>query len=158
MFLETVATPDQVLALMGNPQYSLSSLWSLALAFDRLKDIPGRDQVVEFAAVPETQDEVKFVVGAVNMLARYHEAVARIAKVSAPGPIKGETASGAIVVPAPVDYISWTDTLGRIVPTQEFQAPEKVLFLSGRASPLALRNLAKTGWTISESYTWAAEL
>jgi len=135
----------------------LSSLWSLALAFDRLKDVPGRDQVIEFAAVPETQDEVKFVVGSVNMLARYHEAVARIAKVSAPGPIKGETASGALVLPAPVDYISWTDTLGRIVPMQDFQAPEKILFLSGRASPLARRNLTSRGWTINESYTWGAE-
>jgi hypothetical protein len=157
-FRETGATPDQVRALMENPQYSLSSLWSLALAFDRLKDVPGRDQVIEFAAVPGTQDEVKFVVGSVNMLARYHEAVARIAKVSAPGPIKGETAAGAIVLPAPVDYISWTDTLGRIVPTQDFQAPEKILFLSGRVSPLARRNLAQAGWTINESYTWAAEI
>ena len=156
-FRETGATPDQVRALMENPQYSLSSLWSLALAFDRLKDVPGRDQVVEFAAVPETQDEVKFVVGSVNMLARYHEAVARIAKVSAPGPIKGETASGAIVLPSPVDYISWTDALGRIVPMQDFQAPEKILFLSGQASPRARKNLASRGWTINESYTWGAE-
>jgi len=156
-FRETGATPDQVRALMGNPQYSLSSLWSLALAFDRLKDVPGRDQVVEFAAVPETQDEVKFVVGAVNMLARYHEAVARIARVSAPGPIKGETAAGAIVLPAPVDYISWTDTLGRVVPMQDFQAPEKILFLSGQVSPLARKNLVSRGWTINESYTWGAE-
>jgi hypothetical protein len=156
-FRETGATPDQVRALMENPQYSLSSLWSLALAFDRLKDVPGRDQVVEFAAVPETQDEVKFVVGSVNMLARYHEAVARIAKVSAPGPIKGETASGAIVLPSPVDYISWTDALGRIVPMQDFQAPDKILFLSGQASPRARKNLASRGWTINESYTWGAE-
>ena len=156
-FRETGATPDQVRALMENPQYSLSYLWSLALAFDRLKDVPGRDQIVEFAAVPETQDEVKFVVGSVNMLARYHEAVARIAKVSAPGPIKGETASGTIVLPVPVDYISWTDTLGRIVPTQDFQAPEKILFLSGRASPRARKNLTSRGWIINESYTWGAE-
>ena len=156
-FRETGATPDQVRALMENSQYSLSSLWSLALAFDRLKDVPGRDQVVAFAAVPETQDEVKFVVGSVNMLARYHEAVARIARVSAPGPIKGETASGAIVLPSPVDYISWTDALGRIVPMQDFQAPEKILFLSGQASPLARKNLTARGWTINESYTWAAE-
>jgi hypothetical protein len=156
-FRETGATPDQVRALMANPQYSLSALWSLALAFDRLKDVPGRDQVVEFAAVPETQDEVKFIIGSVNMLARYHEAVARIAKVSAPGPIKGETASGALVLPAPVDYISWTDALGRIVPMQDFQAPEKILFLSGQVSPLARKNLTSRGWTINESYTWAAE-
>lgn len=156
-FRETGATADQVRALMANQQYSLSSLWSLALAFDRLKDVPGRDQVVEFAAVPETQDEVKFVVGSVNMLARYHEAVARIARVAAPGPIKGEAASGVIVLPAPVDYISWTDTLGRVVPTQDFQASEKILFLSGRASPLARKNLTARGWTINESFTWAAE-
>src|SRR5262249_2640040 len=101
--------------------------------------------------------EVKFVVGAVNMLARYHESVARIARVSAPGPITGETASGAIVLPAPVDYISWTDALGRIVPTKEFQASQKVLFVSGNVSPLAQKNLTSRGWTIEEGYRWAAQ-
>jgi hypothetical protein len=156
-FRETGATSDQVGALMQNPQYSLSALWSLATGLERLKDVARRDLVVSFATVAETQDEVKFMVGAVNMLARYHEAVARIAKVSAPGPILGRTAAGAVVLPAPVDYISWTDTLGRVVPTQDFQVPEKVLFLSGQASPLARKNLVSRGWTINESYTWAAE-
>ena len=121
------------------------------------KDVPGRDLVVSFAAGAQTQDEAKFMTGAVNMLARYHEVVARIAKVSAPGPIVGHTAAGALVLPAPVDYISWTDTLGRVVPTQDFQAPEKILFLSGQASPLARKNLTSRGWTVNESFTWAAE-
>ena len=156
-FRETGATPDQVGALMQNPQYPLSALWSLATALERLKDVPGRDLVVSFAAVAEIQDEVKFVTGAVNMLARYHESVARIAKVSAPGPILGHTAAGALVLPAPVDYISWTDTLGRVVPTQDFQASEKILFLSGQVSPLARKNLTSRGWSIFETFSIAAE-
>ena len=48
-----------------------------------------------------------------NILARYHESVARLASVSAPGPILGRTAAGAIVVPAALDYVAWTERIGR---------------------------------------------
>jgi len=81
----------------------------------------------------------------------------RDAKISAPGPILEHTAAGALVLPAPVDYISWTDTLGRVVPTQDFQASEKILFLSGQVSPLARKNLTSRGWSIFETFSIAAE-
>jgi len=104
--------------------------------------------------VVETEDEVKFVVVSVNMLARYHEAVARIARVSAAG--ADQRGDGVGRHRAPVSrgpHISWTDALGRIVPMQEFQAPAKILFLSSQASRPARKNLTARGWTINEKYT-----
>ena len=95
IFGETGASDAQVQALVQNPQYSLSVLTALAMGIQRLQGVPGRDAVVIFAAAAQTQDETRFVAGAINMLARYHEAVAPIAQVSAPGPILGRTAAGA---------------------------------------------------------------
>ena len=130
IFGATGATDAQVQALVQNPQYSLTTLTELALAIQRLQGVPGRDAVVIFAAAARTQDECRFVAGAMNMLARYHEAVAPIAQVSAPGPILGRTASGTLVLAAPVDYVAWLERVGIATNRPDFQAPERVLFVS----------------------------
>jgi hypothetical protein len=156
IFGSTGATTAQVQALVQNPQYSLTVLTELALAIQRLQGVSGLDSVVMFAAVARTQDECRFVAGAANMLARYHEAVAPIAQVSAPGPILARTANGTLVLAAPVDYIAWTERVGTATNRRDFQAPERVLFVSGRLTPLAQKELSKRGWKIFESFTTAA--
>ena len=94
--------------------------------------------------------------GAVNMLARYHEAVAPIAQVSAPGPILGRTANGTLVLAAPIDYVAWLERVAIAAKRPDFQAPEKVFFVSGRLTPLAQKELTKRGWKLFESFTTAA--
>jgi hypothetical protein len=158
IFGETGASGAQVQAVVQNPQYSLSVLTALAMGVQRLQGVPGRDAIVIFAAAARTQDECRFVAGAVNMLARYHEAVAPIAQVSAPGPILGTTASGALVVPMPVDYISWTERVAGFPKRSDIRAAsEHVGFVSGRLSPLASKEFTKRDWKMFESYTIAAE-
>jgi hypothetical protein len=158
IFGETGATDAQVQAVVQNPQYSLSVLTALAMGIQRLQGVPGRDTIVIFAAAARTQDETRFVAGAVNMLARYHEAVAPIAQVSAPGPILGRTASGTLVVPMPVDYISWTERVAGFPKRSDIRAAsEHVGFVSGRLSPLASKEFTKRDWKMFESYTIAAE-
>jgi hypothetical protein len=157
IFSETGATDQQVQALVQNPQYSLSVLTDLAVAMRRLQGVPGRDSVVIFAAAARTQVETRFMAGAVGMLARYHEAVTPIVQVSAPGPILGRTATGALVVPLPVDYIAWTERVAHFPRRPDVQAPEHVGFISGRLSPLANKEFEKRGWKLFESFTIAAE-
>lgn len=157
IFKSTGASDAQVQALVQNPQYSLTLLTSLASGIQRLKDVPGRDAVVAFAAAAQTQDEIRFMAGAVNMLARYHEAVAPIAQLSAPGPILGRTAGGALVLAAPVDYVAWLERLGVAATRPDLQATEKVVFISGRMTPVAQKEFTKRGWKIYESFTTAAE-
>jgi hypothetical protein len=156
IFKSTGATDAQVQALVQNPEYSLTTLTELALAIQRLQGVPGRDAVVIFAAAARTQDECRFVAGAANMLARYHEAVAPIAQVSAPGPILGRTAGGALVLAAPVDYVAWLERVGVAANRPDLRAPEKVFFVSGRLTPLAQKELTKRGWKLFESFTTAA--
>ncbi len=157
IFAATGASDAQVQALVQNPQYSLTVLTTLALGLQRLEGVGGRDAVVAFAAAARTQDECRFAAGSVNMLARYHEGVAPIAQVSAPGPILGRTANGTLVLVAPVDYVAWIERLGVAATRADLLAPEKVAFISGRMSPLAKNEFTKRGWKIFESFTIAAE-
>ncbi|HTY78141.1 MAG TPA: hypothetical protein VMI34_10020 [Candidatus Bathyarchaeia archaeon] len=158
IFGQTGATEAQVQALVQNPQYSLSVLTALAMGVQRLRGTQGLDGVVIFAAAARTQDETRFMAGAVNMLARYSEGVAPITRVTAEGPILGFTQAGALVVPMPVDYIPWTQRVAQFPQREEIKsAPAHVGFVSGRLSPLAQKNFQRLGWQLFESFTVAAE-
>jgi len=156
-FAATGASEAQVAALMKNPQYSLSVLTALAQGIQRLQGVAGLASVVEFAAGAKTQDENRLVAAAVNMLARHHESVERVARVTAPGPIVAHTVGSALVVPAPVDYVAWTDRAGRFAQREDLKAPARSAWLSGRMSPRARKEFAERGWKIDESFTIAAE-
>ena len=157
IFAETGASRTQVQSLMANPYYSLSVLTAVATGIQRLQGVAGRESVVIFAAAAETEDEANFVAGAVNMLARYHETVAPLAWVSAPGPILGRTEAGALVLPAPIDLVSWIAPVRETMGRAELQAPEKRGYLSGWVTPLASKRLTSLGWNIYESFPFAWE-
>jgi hypothetical protein len=157
VFKETGASEGQVNALVKNKQYSLSVLTALAAGIQRLKGAAGLPSLVGFAATARTEDEARVVAGAANMLARYHEAVERVAQVTAPGPIIGRTASGALIVAAPVDYVAWTERIARAADRDDLKAPRRVVWLSGRMSPRARKEFTQRGWTVEESFTVAAE-
>lgn len=150
-FAATGAPRAEVQALMQNPQYSLSALTALATALGELEGLPGRDTVVGFAAAAQTQDEVYFVTDAMAMLARRHRDVAPLSRVSAPGPILGQTAANALELPMPVDFVSWVEALATDLDREEFQAAAKAAFVTGRASALARTNLASRGWRLTEN-------
>jgi hypothetical protein len=156
-FKETGAGEPQVNALVKNRNYSLSVLSALAAGMMRLKGTNGLASLVDFAATPKTEDEARFVAGTVNMLARYHESVERIAQVTAPGPIIGRTASGAVVVPAAADYVAWTERIARAGQRADLKAPKRTVWVSGRVSQHARKELTQRGWTVDESFTIAAE-
>ena len=157
IFAETGASEAQVQALMKNEQYSLSVLTALAQGLQRLQGVNGLASVVDFAAAAKTQDETRFVAGSVNILARYHESVAPIAVTTAPGPIIGRTTNGTLVIPAAVDYVAWTERVGRMAQRDDFKAPDRTTWLSGQMSIRARKEFTARGWRVDESFSIAAE-
>ena len=156
-FVATGAPDATIAALMKNPQYSLSVLTALAQGCQRLSRVKGVASVVAFASIARTQDETRLVAAAVNMLARHHESVQALAQLAAPGPIIGRTISGAVVVPAPVDYVAWTARAGGFAAREDLRAQSRTVWLSGRMSPRAAKEFKARGWKVDESYSIAAE-
>ena len=157
IFAGTSASEAQVRALVKNPQYSLSLLTDLAMGVNRLRGVNGLASVVDFAAAAKTQDETRFVAGSVNMLARYHESVAPITVTMAPGPILGRTTNGTLVIPAPVDYVAWTERVSRMAQRDDFKASDRTAWLSGQMSIRARKEFTGRGWRVDESFSIAAE-
>ena len=156
-FAQTGASDAQVQALLKNSQYTLSMLTAVALGIQRLQGVNGLPSVIDFAAAAKTQDETRMVAGAANMLARYHESTQRLAEVTAPGPMIARTVTGALLVPAPVDYVAWTQGIARLAQRDDLRAPKRTAWLSGQMSPRARKQSERLGWTVFESFTIAAE-
>lgn len=156
-FAATGASEASVAALMKNQQYSLTVLTDLARGCQRLQGVNGLASVVGFAAVAQTQDETRLVTAAVNMLARHHESVEPIALISTPGPIIGRTAGGKLVVPAPVDYVAWTQRAAGLAAREDLKAPARSAWLSGQMSLRAAKEFRAQGWAVDETFSIAAE-
>ena len=141
---------SRVAALMRNPLYSITSLTALVDALESLGGVQGRDQIAAFAAAAGKEDRARLIVEAVQMLARYHATVGPLAQVAAPGPIIARTRGGAILVPAPLDYVPWTRAVATFARRPDLKAKDRTVWLTGKLSPRAKQELAADGWTVRE--------
>jgi hypothetical protein len=148
-FLEAGADEADVRALVGNPWYSLSTLTALGTALDGLPRVPGRQHIVAYAARVQSEDAARLVAAAAAMLAAHH-ATQPFAAVLAPGPLAGRAGDGGLVVPAPLDYVAWTERVARFAKRPELRATNRTTLVTGTASPRAKKELAAAGWTVRD--------
>ncbi len=141
---------QDVRAMLKNQWYSLSVLTLFVNGLERLAGATGRPEVVTLAAGAASEDDALFFTGAIQMLARYHETVEPIAKVAGRGPMIGYNRHGAIVVPGPVDYLSWTQRISSFAHRPDLKAKERGIWLSGRMSPRAKQEFTALDWTVHE--------
>ena len=108
------ASDAQAQALLGNKWFSLSVLTAMVTELERLGGVAGRPYVLALAATATKEEEARFLAAAVHVLARLNVGGVPIRRVITRGTVIGITPDGAVVVPAPVDYLSWTDRVGRL--------------------------------------------
>jgi hypothetical protein len=111
---------------------------------------PGRPDVIAWALTAESETQARFMAGSVAILARHHQTAAPIARVKVAGTVLGETAGGAVVVPAAVDYISWTERIATFAGRPDLAVKDRRVWLAGRLSPRARQELTARKWTIEE--------
>jgi hypothetical protein len=143
------ATDAAIDALTKNPWYSVTTLTWLTNGLAALEGVVGRADVVEFAAGARTEAEARFIAAAVNMLTAVHTTTP-LATVSPHGTVVGRTQGGAVFVPAPVDYIAWTEGVATFARRADLQARERTLVTTGRRSPRAAKELTSQGWNVNE--------
>jgi hypothetical protein len=84
------------------------------------------------------------------MLAHHHAKIAPFAEVDAPGPLIARTRDGAILVPAPLDYVPWTQAVATFARRPDLKAKNRTAWLTGRLSPRAKQEFAAARWTVQE--------
>jgi len=152
ILLDAGASQDQVDLFLRHPKYSLTFKARYAKALESLKGTADRASVMPLALTVISVGQARFVVESLEMLAAYAGDHGTISKIEVHGTVIGRTQNGAIVVPAAVNHVSWTEGLHRFATRRDLAAADRSILLRGRATPLAKTQLARLGWTTREEF------
>jgi hypothetical protein len=128
---------ERARALMKNRWYSLTVLTACVSALEQLSDASGRDAAVVFAASATSEDQARFVAESLQMLAHYHRTMTPLTLLAASGLISARDRNGAIVVPAPVDYVAWTSRVTELTRHPDLNAQQRGIWLRGSFRPVS---------------------
>jgi hypothetical protein len=146
---ELKVSPTQRSLFMHNPAIPLSLQVAVVENLGRLANVAGREDVVWQMGSVATESQARFLATSVRMLAEYHEKQKPITAVAAPGPVVARDQEGALILPAPVDYVSWTERVAFFAKNPKLQvAPKRTLWITGLMSPRAKKEFEANGWTI----------
>lgn len=144
--LEELNVPaPSVKAFMGNPAFPLSVQVAFVEAFARMAKVPGSAGIVALAATAQSEDQARFLADCLDMLANYHQSQTPLVQIIARGTLIGRDRAGMIIVPAEVDYVSWTKRVAHFANRPDLASPKRSLWLSGQMSPLAKKNVEEVG-------------
>lgn len=149
--LQEMQVPEeQIQQFMHNAAIPLSVQVALVEHLTRLSGASGRTGVIGLVGGVLSESQARFLAGAVRMLADYHEKQQPIIALAAPGPVIGRDRDGTVIVPAPVDYVSWTERIAQFAESPTLAAPQRGIWLTGKMSPRARREFTALGWTLHE--------
>ncbi|HJU09228.1 MAG TPA: hypothetical protein VJ728_00050, partial [Candidatus Binataceae bacterium] len=142
--------PTAIKTFMRNPIFPLSVQTAFVTNLERLSGVPGTVNAVTLASTAESEEQARFLTDAIGMLVRYNDTQTPIARLIVRRAIIGQDRNGAIVVQAPVDYVSWTELVSYFAHRSDLATPHRTIWLTGQLSPLARENFRNLSWTVNE--------
>lgn len=111
----------------------------------------GRAGVVALASTAASEGEARFVLNTVGMARQVNAGGDPVVALDVVGRIVTiRTRSGRAVVPAPVDYVVWTEPVRGFIERRLFTARRREVLVTGIASPLTRDGLRAAGWGLRE--------
>jgi len=120
---------------------------------ERLAQMPakGRVAVVALAGTVASEGEARFVLNAISMARQVGTERDPVVAVDLVGRIMVvRTRGGRIEVPAPVDYVVWTEPVKAFAERKDLKGTKRNILATGLASARAREGLQATGWSVQE--------
>lgn len=136
---------------LKNRWYTLTLQGRLVRALVALEDVKNRPEVIALALTVSAEDQARFVTESVEMLGDYHEKSVSITKVDINTTVIGQSKEGSIIIPTPLDYVSWTKKLDSFISRAEFQNRKRLILVRGRFSEVAKKKLIQKQWLVNEN-------
>ncbi|MFB3090650.1 MAG: hypothetical protein ACE1ZG_04790, partial [Gammaproteobacteria bacterium] len=143
---------------IANGVYTPREQTLLVAALDSMSNTSGRDEYIKLATLTDDIDMAVFRQRQAEMYAAYNVRIQPITSFVAVGSTSAAlTKNGDIIFNVPLDHLLWTKGISAIIriATQNVAlmkgVNERHLLLSGTASDLARKSLAKMGWKVQEN-------
>jgi hypothetical protein len=142
--------PATIKTFMRNTAFPLSVQTAFVEDLHDLSKVAGAVDVVTLASTAESEDQARFLADCLDMMSNYSRTHTPVARIIARGTVVGRDSAGAIVVPAAVDYASWTSRTSYFANRPDLAAPKRSVWLTGQMSPLAKKNFLALAWQVNE--------
>jgi hypothetical protein len=131
------------------PSFTPTLSTALVGALEQLDGVGGRAGVIAAAPGATSEVQARFMINALRLLYAYGKRGNPIAEIRMSGRVPvGVTKAGGVVVPAPLDYVAWTQQVADFTARKELGGKGTVLLLTGKASETAKKQFAARGWRI----------
>jgi hypothetical protein len=141
----------EIAAFTHNSAIPLSLQVSAVRNLETLGPVPGRRAAAVTIGGVMTEYQARFLVTSLHMLAQWSQQNSPITKIQVRGVLVARDQNGTVIMPAPVDYVSWTQRIaGFATDPQLLSLQNRVLWITGKMTPLARQQLTANGWTLQE--------
>jgi hypothetical protein len=121
---------------------------ALVDSLEKLKPRSGCDQLLELGATTRGEVEARYLVDALKLIERQADAGGGDLLVTGAA-LCWRTPSDKLLLPLPVDYLTWNHDLADFFDQPALAARDKIALIGGQASMLAQRNLTERGWSLA---------
>ncbi len=142
---------EEVVAFATNTAIPLSLQVTAVKDLETLGNIPGRRAAAVAIGNMMTEYQARFLVTSLHMLGQWSQQRSPITRIYVPGVMIARDQNGHTILPAPVDYLSWTQRIAGFVTDPQLMAQHnRVLWITGQMTPLARQQLSAKGWNVRE--------
>jgi hypothetical protein len=120
---------------------------ALVLTLEKLAPKSGCNGLLELAAKTHGEVEARYLVNALKLIAQQPEAEGG-ELLTAGAAVAWRTPAGKLILPLPVDYLTWNTDLAAFFNRPSLRAADKLVLIGGEASMLAQRALTGRGWSL----------
>jgi hypothetical protein len=143
---------EEIASFTSNSAIPLSLQVSVLDDLKGLGDIPGRRAAAVALGNVMTEYQARFLATALRMLNQWGQHKSPITGIQAPGVLLARDQNGTLIVPAPVDYVSWTPRIAGFVTTPALLGLQnRMLWIPAQMTHLARQQLTANGWSVHES-------
>ena len=120
---------------------------SMSTSLEKLKPADGCNELVELASTTRGEVEARYLVDALKLIECQADVTGGTLLVAGAA-LAWRTPSGKLLLPLPVDYLSWSHDINTFFDQPVFAVADKTALIGGEASMLVQRQLTERGWSL----------
>ena len=127
----------EIATFISNSAVPLSLQVSVVEDLKGLGDIPGRRAAAVALGNVMTEYQARFLATSLHMLNKWGQQKSPITQIQVPGVLVAQDQNGTVIVPAPVDYVSWTPRIAGFCDHPRIAGlHHRVLWIPAKMTPL----------------------
>jgi len=146
--LKYCSDDDSIRSFLRRGAFTDTLRVSLTESIEKLDVTDGCNELIELAATTRAEVEARYLINALKSIRQQVSAPAGGRLLVLGAALAWRTTDGAILLPLPVDYLTWSHDIGDFFDQTAFGAKDKTVLIAGEASMTAQRKLTERGWNL----------